>query len=232
MAGAPDLVPVAVSEIIRRAREITERRDPAQVAVVGHELAILLADALPDNAGRMKVRAESVQLLLNPDDQRRLEEIARLRKEAELWDYQRQHERSKRQYLREDVLKDAGSAVVWWLARNEGQPEKVASNIDILTQLANTAGNTADQAAGDADGNGDSTPEVADLQTPANHFGAFVDSLNLRDDNARLMLTKQMATLMESYGYPAVAREIVGPYDEWSGGDADTPDDRPEPSDW
>jgi len=226
---------IAVSEIIRRAQEITQRRDPAQAALVTHELAVLLADARPDPAVRVQVRAESVQLLLSADDQRRLEELARLRKEEELWDYQRRHEQSKRRYLSTDVLKDAGSAVVWWLARNDGQPEKVAESIGVLTQLARAANNADGDPDGNAAGTGDEAPTAAaaNPQTPAEHFGVFIDSLSLQDDDARLMLTKQMASLVESHGYPTVAREMNSPYDEWpSGPDSGMPGDGPEPRDW
>lgn len=226
---------IAVSEIMRRAREITQRRDPAQAVLVTHELATLLADARPDPASRVHARAESVHLQLSADDQRRLEELARLRKEEELWDYQRRHEQSKRRYLGEDVLKDAGSAVVWWLARNDDQPMKVAENIGALTQLAHAANNADGNPLGNAAGAGDRIPASApgNPQTSAERFGAFIDSLDSLDDDARLMLTKQMASLVESYGYPIVAGEMNRQYDEWPDGTASgMPDGEPEPSAW
>jgi hypothetical protein len=235
MTGISDPGMTAASEIIRRAQEITERRDPEQAVLVTHELATLLRDVRPDPAGRVQARAESVQLLLSPDDQRRLEELARLRKEEELWDYQRRHEQSKRRYLSADVLRNPGSAVVWWLARNDGQPEKVAESIGVLTQLARAANNTDDSPVGNATRATDEAAAAApaDPQTPAEHFGAFLDSLNSLDDDARLTLTKQMASLVEGHGYGAVAREMTGPYDEWPGGpDSGMPGDEPEPSDW
>lgn len=225
---------VAAREVIRRAQEITQQRDPAQVALVTHELAALLADARPDPSGHVLVKAETVQLVLGADDQRRLAELARLRKEEELWDYQRRHEQSKRRYLSADVLRDPGSAVVWWLARNDGQPEKVAESIDMLTQLAHAANDTGNKPTGSTTGTGAGVPAaaLASPQTAAEHFGVFVDSLRLRDDDARLMLTKQIASLLESYGYPTVAREMTGPYDEWPGDDSAMPGDAPEPNDW
>lgn len=242
MTGVSDPGMTAASEIIRRAREITERRDPGQAVLVTHELATLLRDVRPDPAGLVQARAESVQLLLSPDDQRRLEELARLRKEEELWDYQRRHEQSKRRYLSADVLRNPGSAVVWWLARNDGQPEKVAESIGVLTQLAraannteNNANNTVDNQVGNATRSADEAAAAAPAnpQTPAEHFGAFLDSLNSLDDDARLTLTKQMASLVEGHGYGSVAREMTSPYDEWPGGpDSGMPGDEPDPSDW
>jgi hypothetical protein len=217
---------VAVSEILRRAHQITQRRDPAQAALVLHELAAFLADARPDTAGRVHAWAESVQLQLSADDQRRLEELTRLRKEEELWDYQRRHEQSKRRYLSEDVLKNAGSAVVWWLARNDDQPTKVAESIGVLTQLAHAANNADGDTA--VAGNRGLTSAFGSPRTPVEHFGAFIDSLHLLDDDARLMLTKQMASLVESNGYPTVAREMASQFDEGPG----VPADEPEPDEW
>jgi hypothetical protein len=235
VASVTELGAIAVSEIVRRAREITQGRDPAQAALVTHELAALLADVQPDSAGRVHARAESVQLQLSADDQRRLEELARLRKEEELWDYQRRHEQSKRRYLGKDVLRDAGSAVVWWLARNDDQPMKVAENIDVLTQLAHAANNADGNPLGNAAGAGDRAPisTPGNPQTSAKHFGAFIDSLGPLDDDARLTLTKLTANLVESHGYPIVAREMNRQYDEWPDGTvSDMPDNEPEPSAW
>lgn len=208
---------IAVSEIVRRAREIAERRDPAQAALVMHELAVLLADAKPDRAGRVHARAESIQLQLSADDQRRLEELASLRKQEQLWDYQRRQEQSKRRYLSEDVLKDAGSAVVWWLARNDDQPVKVAENIEMLTKLAHAASNANGDRPGEAADAGHSAPTAGPCspQDTAEQFGAFVDSLGLLDDDARLTLTKQVARLMERHGHPDVATEMNRQYGDW-----------------
>jgi hypothetical protein len=230
VAGVTEPGVIAVSEIVRRAHQITQRRDPAQSVLVMHELAAFLADTRPDPGGRVYVRAESVELQLSADDQRRLEELTRLRKEEELWDYQRRHEQSKRRYLSEDVLKDAGSAVVWWLARNDDQPTKVAESIGVLTQLAHAANNADGDPAGA--GNRSLTAAFGRSRTPVEHFGAFVDSLHLLDDDARLMLTKQMASLVESNGYPTVAREMRDQFDEGPDAASGMPADEPEPGEW
>jgi hypothetical protein len=229
---------IARAEIIRRAGEIAQRRDPAQAALVTSEVEGLLADARPDPTNQVHVRAELVQLQLSDDDRQRLEQLASLRKQEELWDYERRQEQSRRRYLGEDVLKNSGSAVVWWLARNDSQPDKVAESIDALTRLANAANNADDDPAGDSTAILSEAPavEAADPQTPAGHFGAFLDSLdslNSLSDDARLVLTKQMASLVESHGYATVAREMTGPYDEWPGGsDSGVPSEELEPGDW
>ncbi|MBV9380205.1 MAG: hypothetical protein JO242_05985, partial [Streptosporangiaceae bacterium] len=134
--GASD---IAVNEIIRRACKITEQRDPGEVTLAASDLSVALGMLLPDPTGQVEVRAESVHLQLPPGDQKRLDEFATLRKQEGLWEYQRRYQVSKRHYLRTDVLKDAGSAVVWWLAKHEDNLEQVAANIDILTRLAHAA---------------------------------------------------------------------------------------------
>ena len=110
VSGVGDL---AVSEIIRRACAITTQRDPSEATLAASDLTVALGVLLPDPRRQVEVRAESIHLQLPPEDQRRLDEFATLRKEEGLWEYQRRHQVSKRHYLRTDVLKDAGSAVVW-----------------------------------------------------------------------------------------------------------------------
>jgi hypothetical protein len=217
---------IAVREIVRRAREITRRQDPAEDLLAMHELSVVLADALSDDAGRVHARAESVQLQISNDDRRRLDELATLRKDEERWDYQRRHEQSKRRYLGEDVLKDAGSAVVWWLARNEDQPTKVAESISVLSQLANAANNAAGDPPMDVTGAGNGVPVSS-----AERFGAFMDSLDSLADDARLMLTKQMASLVESHGYSDVAKEMTDQYDK-NRDDPGMSEEESDSSDW
>ncbi|HXT94031.1 MAG TPA: hypothetical protein VN714_32775 [Trebonia sp.] len=235
--GVADPGAIAKSEIIRRAREIAQRRDPADATLLTSEAVGLLAEPRPDPTNRVHVRAELALFQLSEDDRRRLEELARLRKEEELWDYQRRQEQSKRRYLGEDVLRNSGSAVVWWLARNDSQPEKVADSIGALTRLANAANNADDVPADDfaVTGTEARAGEPTGPQTPAEQFGAFLDSLSSLDDDARLLITKQMASMVESHGYAAVAREMTGPYDEEPGGTeagSGLPGDEQEPGGW
>ncbi|MGA5000772.1 hypothetical protein ACPCB7_22395 [Streptomyces arboris] len=79
---------------------------------------------LSDRSGRVKAPAADVTLPLAPADRERLRKLNDLRKDEELWEYERQHERNKRRYLGDDVLKSAGRAVVWLLARHENEIEK------------------------------------------------------------------------------------------------------------
>jgi hypothetical protein len=190
VAGAGE---IAVQEIIHRACGITERRDPSQVTLIASELAMALRELQSDPNEQVHFRAEGVQLQLSLEDQQRLDEATTLRKQEGLWEYQRRQEASKRRYLRTDVLKDSGSAVVWWLAKNEDQPQQVAENINVLTRLAQAA-NNADNADDVAPG----TPAAP--QTSAEHFDAFLASLDpVPNDDVRLTLTRQVARLVDGH---------------------------------
>ncbi|MCW2930954.1 MAG: hypothetical protein JWM19_1916 [Actinomycetia bacterium] len=205
---------IAVNEIIRRACKITKQRDPSEATLAAADLSVALGVLLPDLGRQVEVRAESVHLQLPPEDQKRLDEFATLRKEEGLWEYQRRYQASKRHHLRTDVLKDAGSAVVWWLAKHEDNLEEVAANIDVLTQLANAANknhtNNTDSAAFDA---------PAGPPTPAERFDAFLDSLDpAPSDDVRLMLTSQVARLVDGHDQKA-ADEMRRRHSEPDGGD-------------
>lgn len=205
---------IAVNEIIRRACELTEQRDPSEVTLAASDLSVALGVLLHDPRRQVEVRAESVHLQLPPEDQKRLDEFATLRKEEGLWEYQRRYQVSKRHYLRTDVLKDAGSAVVWWLAKHEDNLDQVATNIDVLTQLAHAANgnhmNNTDSAAFDA---------PARPPTAAERFDAFLDSLDpAPSDDVRLTLTTQVARLVHGHD-PKAADEMQRRHSEPDGGE-------------
>jgi hypothetical protein len=209
--GAAD---VAVNEIIRRACAITERRHPSEATLATSDLSVALGVLQADPRRQVEVRAESVHLQLPSEDQERLDEFATLRKEEGLWEYQRRYQVSKRHYLRTDVLRDAGSAVVWWLAKHEDNLEQVAANIDVLTQLAHAANNdhvnNTDGAAFDA---------PTGPPTPAERFEAFLDSLDpAPSDDIRLTLTSQVARLVDGHDQKA-ADEMRRRLSEPDGGD-------------
>jgi hypothetical protein len=103
------------------------------------------------------------------------------------------------------VLKDSSSAVVWWLAKNENDPEKVARNIGALNDLVRAAGNAGTDSV---DGAAPPPAAPAEPQPPAEQFDSFLDSLGMPADDARLMLTQQMAKLLESHGYPDAVRQM------------------------
>ncbi|MEU6821753.1 hypothetical protein ABZ921_14065 [Streptomyces atriruber] len=130
---------LAVSSIVSRALEVVRREEPGRASFARYLLEGELGVPLPDRSGRVKALAADVTLALAPADRERLQKLSDLRKDEEIWEYERQHERNKRRYLGDDVLKSAGSAVVWWLARHENEIEKAVDMIGPLAQITAAA---------------------------------------------------------------------------------------------
>ncbi|MFC8896030.1 hypothetical protein [Streptomyces cinereoruber] len=130
---------LAVSSVVSRALEVVRHEEPGRASFARYLLEGQLGILLPDLSGRVKAMAADVTLTLAPADRERLQKLNDLRKDEEIWEYERQHERNKRRYLGDDVLKSAGSAVVWWLARHENEIEKAVDMIGPLAQVAAAA---------------------------------------------------------------------------------------------
>ncbi|WDO05689.1 hypothetical protein ME763_08455 [Streptomyces murinus] len=138
---APVLNPagLAAETVLNRARALTEKREPGLASLVQHELGGLLSRMFPDATGQLQAMAENVSVILRPQDQERLDRLAKVRKDKAVWEHQRTYEQSRRQYLGEDVLKNTGSAVVWWLAKNDEHVEKTVADLGLLAQLTSAA---------------------------------------------------------------------------------------------
>ncbi|PWI19783.1 hypothetical protein DI272_40705 [Streptomyces sp. Act143] len=140
-AGAPvvNCGGLAIEAILDRARQITRHAPPHRSSLTQHQLNGALATMLPDPSNRVVAMAENVQLGLDDSDRDRLEKLATVRKDEAVWEHERKWERSKRAYLGGDVLKTPGSAVVWWLAKNDEQIDKAVSDIGLLAELSSAA---------------------------------------------------------------------------------------------
>lgn len=130
---------LAASSVVSRAREVARHEEPGRASFAQYLLEGELGILLPDRNERVEALAADVTLTLAPADRERLRKLNDLRKDEEVWEYERQHERNKRRYLGDDVLKSAGSAVVWWLARHENEIEKAVHMIGPLAQIAAAA---------------------------------------------------------------------------------------------
>lgn len=130
---------LAVSSIVSRALDVVHGEEPGRASFARYLLEGELGVPLPDRSGRVETLASDVTLTLAPDDRERLRKLNDLRKDEHIWEYERQHERNKRRYLGEDVLKSTGSAVVWWLARHEDEIEKAVGMIGPLAQITAAA---------------------------------------------------------------------------------------------
>ena len=130
---------LARGAIIDRAKTITAAEQPDKVDIVQHRLASALGAVQPDATGGVEAWADHVQLTLPEADQERLRKYSNLRKDDELGEYERNHERRKRAYLGDDVLKSTGSAVTWWLAQRDNDVEDTVRLIGALAQLSAAA---------------------------------------------------------------------------------------------
>lgn len=211
---------LAVDAILRRACEITEQRDPGHASMVGHELGRALGEMREDATGCLRAMAESVELVLPEQDQQRLDKLAAVRKDKDVWEHERKYEQSKREYLGDDVLKDAGSAVVWWLARNGDQVDKTVRDIGLLTQLSRAANNAEDPqsmypvgAQPGADG-WDMSRRAEREKSAADHFDAFLTALRFDADNPqRTLFARRVADLAARHERQEVADELVRRFD-------------------
>ena len=226
-----NMAALAVDAVLQRAREITQQRDPHNASLVRHELGARLAGMQPDATGCLRAMAESVQLVLPDNDQERLDKLAAVRKEEAIWEHERKYEQSKREYLSGDVLKDPGSAVVWWLTRNNDHVEKTVQDITLLAQLFAAANNaeipeTFQQfMAGlpyayspnrqPSGMNGSSEPRAEDSANSAtDHFDAFLRAVGLDEGNPeRALFARRVADLATKHGRTEVADEMLERFD-------------------
>lgn len=234
---------VAVDSVVQRARTIAANRDPVELSLVRPEMARALGALESDAAGHVYAMAESVELVLHEDDQRLLDKLAAVRKQEDLWTHERRYEQSKRQYLGEDVLKSPGSAVVWWLARNEDHLDTAVSNIGPLRELSNAANNVngIPEAPGAAF-NGSGTPRDHQGQASmppsaaTDHLHALMRAMGIDDaDPDRRLFGHQVADLVAKRGHQYLADEMSLRFDPWdpgpvAGDDGENPGVPGEPS--
>ncbi|MGW4163182.1 hypothetical protein [Streptomyces sp. NPDC004788] len=213
-----------------------------------HQLSGELATMQPDPTGRVLAMAENIQVTLSDADRERLDKLATVRKDEAVWEHERKWEQSKRAYLGEDVLTSTGSAVVWWLARNDDQVDKAVADIGLLAQLTSVANGrpVPEQLRRYVDGpqaEWSSGEEAAEEEgerragTLADAFVQMMDDAGLgAEDPRRTLLLRRMAEATRAAQMPGaetleqLADEAECPYrasDEEDGevGEAAKPDD-------
>ncbi|MFB7557368.1 hypothetical protein [Streptomyces brevispora] len=217
---------LAVEAVLDRARAITEQREPGRVSLVQHELNGVLSSLLPDSTGQLQAMAEDVRLTLHEHDQERLDSLAGVRKDQAVWEHQRKYEQSKRKYLGEDVLKDTGSAVVWWLAKNDEQVGRTVEDLGMLARLTSAANDTdvperlrdlIPQPRGEQDSEELSERQAAASErapTAADHLADALNALGLEDgDTQRRLLAKQIADAIRDQEQHETADDLVRRFD-------------------
>lgn len=167
---------LACNTIIERATEQTAVEDPAAFIQAQHRLAAVLANVQDDSSESLKVWATDVTLSMRPDDLDRLRRLDELNKQKELWEQKLAIEREASAYFSEEVFKDPGSAVAWWMAKHhERTHEEIERAVDLIGPLAQLA----------AAANNEELPEafrrfVDPLPASAGPTGPEIDSSDAR----------------------------------------------------
>jgi hypothetical protein len=224
-----NLSAVAVDAVLARARRITLERDPDQSSLVRHELGLALADMREDVGGHLRAMAESVELVLPVHDQVRLDKLASVRKDEDVWEHERRYEQNRREYLGGDVLKTPGSAVVWWLTKNDDQVDKTVQDIGSLVQLSWAANDMKlpglsqqsaleysylNQAANANHIGPDRSGLTDNEKSAADHFGSFLRAMGFTEGNPQAVLfARQVADLAVKHERQELADEIMHRFD-------------------
>ncbi|MCI2420263.1 hypothetical protein MOQ72_22730 [Saccharopolyspora sp. K220] len=142
--GLPHADPggLAVDLILAQAAQFVAEVAPDEGELARHRLTAALGAQRSDPAGQISAWASEVRLELPEADAERIRRLVDARKDAELWERARDHEREKRAYLADDVLKNPGSALVWWLARGDGDVDEAVRQIGNLRRLTAAAHDT------------------------------------------------------------------------------------------
>ncbi|NHD16996.1 MULTISPECIES: hypothetical protein [unclassified Actinopolyspora] len=137
---------IAVESVHDRASAVTAETGALDHEITAHRLQAALGTLRQDGEGYLQAWATDVSLSLGEQDAERLRALSEAAKDEELRQRRRDQERGLREYLAEDALKDAGSAVVWWLAQGEMTKQhleetlELVDSLDRLSQLAHSSG--------------------------------------------------------------------------------------------
>ena len=232
---------LVANAIIDWAQTITKVEQPDNVDVVQHRLASALGAVRPDADIGVEVWADNVQLTLSEADQERLCKLAEGRKDRHLWEHEHSHERLKRDYLSNDVLKTTGSTVVWRLAQKDNDVEDTVRLISTLAQLSAAANDkevdelyrhlvptppprsqlpfpslNGDQQSPNGsfdDGSHQPSGRFSCLGPFANQWGAQLDKLDDFSPEKLAYFTRCVEQALEKLGKPEEAQEIRRRFD-------------------
>ncbi|MFC7343053.1 hypothetical protein [Saccharopolyspora griseoalba] len=230
--------------IVAEATKLAASVEPGDASSARYRMMNALGMPRKDPSGRVEVWADDIELALSEDDTKRLARLAKVRKDEEVWDYERRYELNVRNYLRGDVLSDEANAVVWWLAgprtdEKQRVDEAVAKleNLRLLARAANTteSGGVWELAAGNATSAG-VVPAPQEMYVPAwsNGQGEAVPESSLSDSAAgvirvvadgpeQAMFARQMADLLDAQGRSDVAQEMRDRFDAPHSQESDAP---------
>lgn len=127
---------VAKEAITSRAGDALLNAQPHEYSVLSERLDVDLGTEQVVPSGHLYAWGEGFTVTLPEVDRNRLQRLADFRKDVEMWEQERSHERNVREYLGDDVLSSPGSAVVWWLARHyKGEDSGVSAAVANIGNL-------------------------------------------------------------------------------------------------
>ncbi|WP_189928952.1 hypothetical protein [Streptomyces sulfonofaciens] len=228
---------VAVASVLHRVQSTAAAESPSRCGFLQHWLESTLGAPVTDASALVTAYATNVRLTLRPADQQRLDELDALRKSVGAWEGHRQHERNRRGYLGEDVLRTPGSAVVWWLSRHEDEIERAVEMIGPLTCLSAAAndqevpetfrhlcappGAPAEREPTGGFGHPEPEEQAADprepqehvrgrrASEPSEHVSALLDEMGFAPgSDERAVFVDRLARMSEKVGRPDVAENM------------------------
>jgi hypothetical protein len=191
---------IAADHLVGRAALGVALESPANRALAQHRLAAALGYPEEDSSGRFVVWAEDIVLGVPDDDANRLRQLADLRKQEELWEHKRGYERNVRAYLGDEVLKDTGSAVVWWLANHTDHVRETAGLIGTLAELSAAANNAEVDALFRHLVAGEPTPAVVNGVVRNGSAPDAVERYLPEFGDSKAMFGHQLADLLDAHG--------------------------------
>ncbi|MEU6995890.1 hypothetical protein ABZ953_35215 [Streptomyces sp. NPDC046465] len=172
---------LAVASVLWRVEHYTATEHPRRADSLCHRLEGLLGQPVHEESGVVTAYATEVRLHLRGEDRQHLGELEEHRRSIGSWERQREHERSRREYLGEDVLRSPGSAIVWWLSRHEDEIQRATDLIGPLSCLSAAANDqqipdgfrhiVGRQASRAADSSPGSFELLDDADTAMTHLG-------------------------------------------------------------
>ncbi|MFF0776423.1 hypothetical protein ACFYUK_46600 [Nonomuraea wenchangensis] len=218
-----DLSVMAVDDIIRRAQSIIAGEPPELVSLLSKQLDAALGVPRLDRSGQVEAMAGEVFLALPDEDVKRLERIADLRKQEELWENERRYQKNLRKYLGEDVFKSPGSAVIWWLATKEDRLKEAEGLIGTLTRLSAAANDekaVIEEFLPRQSGEARLEPEL----TAGGHLRKLMEQIDLPpDSNQGVQFVHRVAKDMAKAGRPEQTQAILREFGFEPGNQGTTP---------
>lgn len=208
-----DLSVLAVNNIVSRARSIVLREPPVLVSLLSKQLDAALSVPQLDSSGQVEAMAGEVTLALPAEDVKRLDRIAELRKQEELWENERRYQKNLRKYLGEDVFKSPGSAVIWWLATKENHLKEAESLIGTLTRLSAAANDdkaVIEEFLPRQNGKDFRDPDPNPVEEASGCLRSLMEQINLPSDSDQgVQFVHRVANYMAAAGYPEQAQTIL-----------------------